>query len=150
MIWSKTTSSEKRVSARIAVHVLGRAAPQSHHRDPTLLWITGLRPYGLSVDPVTNLKVLTSTQSNDAARPKSRLGFAHETATRVNLAQLALPEKMGGGEKELGSSRGEGEWWMEGYQGEQLRRVVRMQRVVWSSVVTQQLQLGNSLSFGRF
>lgn len=38
---------------------------------------------------------------------------------------------------------------MEGEQGEQFRRVVRRQRAVWSSVVTQQLWLGKILSSGR-
>lgn len=77
MVWSKTMSSGSRVSARIAGHVLGHTEPQSHRRDPTFHWITGLRPHWpLCRYPVTNLPILTGTQSNDAARPASRLGFA--------------------------------------------------------------------------
>lgn len=77
MVWSKTMSSGRRVSARIAGQVLGHTEPQSNHRDPTFHWITGLRPHWpLCRYPVTNLPILTSTQSNDAARPVSRLGFA--------------------------------------------------------------------------
>lgn len=77
IICSKTTSLGNRVSAGIAAQVLGHTEPQGHHTDPTFQWITGLRPHWpLSRYPVTNLPALTSTKSNDAARPASRLGFA--------------------------------------------------------------------------
>lgn len=68
MVWSKTMSSRSRVSARIAGHILGHTEPQSHRSDPAFHWITELRlhwPPGRY--PVTNLPVLISTQSNDAA-----------------------------------------------------------------------------------
>lgn len=62
--------------------------------------------------------------------PAQRAGWASpcDTQTRVNVAQLAA---LGKGLVE----RREG--WMEEEQGEQFRRVVRRQRAVWSSVVTQ-------------
>lgn len=141
MVWSKTMSSGNRVSAGIAVHVLGHTEPQGHRRDPSFHWITGLRPHWpLCRYPVTNLPVLTSTQSNDAARPTSRMGFAlrHRDQSKSGPAGCSW---------EKGEKRSQE--WMEGEQGEQFRRVVRRQRAVWSSVVTQQLWLGKILSSGR-
>lgn len=56
MVWSKTTSSENRVSAGIAVVVPGHTQPHEHCADPSSLWITGLRPHRpLSGYPLTNL-----------------------------------------------------------------------------------------------
>lgn len=76
MVWSKTTSSGNRVSAGIAVHVLGHTGPQGHHRNPRFHWITGLRPHRpLCSYPVTNLPALTSTQADHTAHPLSGLGF---------------------------------------------------------------------------
>lgn len=99
MVWSKTTSSGNRVSAGIAVHVLGHTEPQGHRRDPAFHWITGLRPHWpLCRYPVTNLPVLTSTQSNDAARPASRPGFAlrHRDQSKSGPAGCSWEKKMGG------------------------------------------------------
>eukprot|EP00064_Thunnus_orientalis_P014026 superscaffoldBa00002377_g14067 len=101
MLWSKTTSSGNRVSAGIAVHILGHTEPHCHRRDPTFHWITGLRPHWpLCRYPVTNLPALTSIQSNDAARPTSRLGFAlrHSNQSKSGTAGCSWEqgEKMGG------------------------------------------------------
>lgn len=98
MVWSKTTSSGNRVSAGIAVHVLGHTEPQGHRRDPAFHWITGLRPHWpLCRYPVTNLPVLTSTQSNDAARPASRPGFAlrHRDQSKSGPAGCSWEKKWG-------------------------------------------------------
>lgn len=119
MVWSKTTSSGNRVSAGIAVHVLGHTEPQGHRRDLTFHWITGLRPHWpLCRYPVTNLLALTSTQSNGAARPASRLGFA--LRHRVNPAQLAaLGKKKGGKRREEWMDGGESrESNLEGWSGD--------------------------------
>lgn len=74
--------------------------------------------------------------------PAQRADWASpcDTETRVNPAQLAALGKRGEKRREE---------WMEGEQGEQFKRVVRRQRAVWSSVVTQQLWLGKILSSGR-
>ena len=152
MLWSKTTSSGNRVSAGIAVHILGHTEPHCHRRDPTFHWITGLRPHWpLCRYPVTNLLALTSTQSNDAARPTSRLGFALRHSNQSKSGPAGCSWEKGEKWVERGREVGEGrrEERMMGEQGEQFRRVVRRQRAVWSSVVTQQLWLGKILSSGR-
>lgn len=117
MVWSKTTSLGNRVSAGIAVQVLGHTDPQGHCRYPTYHWITGLRPHWpLCRYPVTNLPALTSTQSNDAARPTSRPGFAlwHSAQSKSSPAGCSWEQ----GEKSRGRMETELKSNLEGWSGD--------------------------------
>lgn len=114
-IWSKTASSENRVSAGIVVRVLGPTEPRGHRRDPAFQWMTGLRPHWpLCRYPVSNLPV-TRTQSNDAARPKSRRRFAlrHADQSKSSPAGCSWEKKEKGVERGMEVGEGWREDWIE-------------------------------------
>lgn len=149
MVWIKTTSSGNRVSAGIAVQVLGHTEPHGHHRDPTFHWITGLRPHWpLCRYPVTNLLALTSTQSNDAARPTSKLGFALRDSDQSKSSPAACSWEPGKeGWKEAGNRGKGGE--RKGWRESNLEGCSGDREQCGRTVVTQQLRLGKILSSGR-
>lgn len=131
MVWSKTTSSGNRVSAGMAVGVLGHTEPRGGRRDPTFRWITGLRPrWPLCRYTVTNLPLLTSPRSNHAARPVRTPRYNQSKCGTAGCSWENRAEREGG--------------WMEGERagGEEGGRDTE------SGVVTQQLRLWKSLNAG--
>jgi len=79
-------------------------------------------PWPLCRYPVTNLQALTSTESNDAARPKSRRGFAlrHSDQSKSGPAACSWEQSEIKGWKEAGK-QGNGGWSksnLEGWSGD--------------------------------
>lgn len=132
MIWSKTTSSEEGVSRDCGSHSEPHRTAESPRRPRFPLDHRAQATWPLCGYPVTNLRALTSIQSNDSARPKSRLG---DIATRVNLDQLAVLGNWGGNGWKAAGKRGNG----GRIKRKELRTVVRRQKALWLSVASQQL-----------